>query len=570
MLSRKFWDAFRSQVKVFARARRGNVAMIFALSLIPITIAAGAGLDLSRALMVRARLAEALDAAGLAIGASQNLSSDNIKSLAQAYFKANYTADSSFGIPAAVDVKTQDQQVILSTSVSMPTTLMNVVGIKTISVGYSSKIVWGQTKLWVSLVLDNTGSMCQPYKTDAPCDSPPKGSVTKIAALITATHNLLNILKSASAHTNDVLVSIVPFAKDVNIGTSHVSDKWINWSDWESAPANGTPSTSDGPGADCPWSTGRNGEGFTCQSTPVNNSSTVSKIPSTGTYAGYFCPSVDSGSANSGRASRYYNGCYDSTATTTVKTKTIDTGKNATCGSTSNCTCTGTGSSRKCVQTTTTVGAPYTHKWIVNDHSTWSGCVMDRDQDNDVGIATPSGSSTNFYAENTTTCINATKSSIKLAPMQPLTDARSDDGSTTPLSKAIDAMQANGNTNQTIGIIHGLQSLVPGDPYNAGTLPNDTTMVLIILSDGLNTQNRWSGTASDIDAREKLACKAARDKGAVIYSVFVDLNGAQGNSAPLQDCATDSAHYFDLTSADQIDTAFKAIGTAITQLRVAQ
>jgi len=28
-------------------------------------------------------------------------------------------------------------------------------------------VVWGQTKLWVSLVLDNSGSMCQP--TSQPC-----------------------------------------------------------------------------------------------------------------------------------------------------------------------------------------------------------------------------------------------------------------------------------------------------------------------------------------------------------------------------------------------------------------
>ncbi len=567
MVLKNSWRAFRMRLKQFAHARHGNVAMIFALSLIPIMVAAGAGLDLSRALMVRARLASALDAAGLALGATQNLTTDQMTSLARAYFKANYTADASFGIPADVTVTPSDQNVVLSTTVSMPTTLMSVVGINTLTVGYSSKVVWGQTKLWVSLVLDNTGSMCQPYKSDAPCNNPPATATTKIGALIAATHNLLGILQGASANPNDVLVSIVPFTKDVNIGTGHVSDSWINWSDWESAPANGNPSSSIGPGSNCPYSSGN--QGYICQSTPVNGSSSIGRIASTGTYTGYICPGVDNGRSNAGRGSRYYNGCYDSEASTTTTTKTVSTGRNATCNGYSNCTCSGSGSAKICTQTTTTVGAPYTHKWIVNDHSTWIGCVMDRDQDNDVGIATPSGTSTNFYAENTTTCINANTSSIKLAPMTPLTDIRSTTGAQT-LSDAVDAMQANGNTNQTIGIIHGLQTLVPGDPYNAGTLPPDTTMVLIILSDGLNTQNRWSSSQSDIDAREKLACQAAKDKGAVIYSVFVDLNGTQGNSAPLQNCATDAAHYFDLTSADQIDTAFKAIGTAITQLRVAQ
>ena len=55
----------------FAYARQGNVAMIFALSLVPITVAAGAGLDMSRAMIVRSRLTEALDAAGLAVGGTQ-------------------------------------------------------------------------------------------------------------------------------------------------------------------------------------------------------------------------------------------------------------------------------------------------------------------------------------------------------------------------------------------------------------------------------------------------------------------------------------------------------------------
>jgi Flp pilus assembly protein TadG len=555
MQLKKTWRAFQVRLKQFAHARRGNVAMIFALSLIPITVAAGAGLDLSRALMVRARVAEALDAAGLAIGATQNLTNDQITSLARAYFKANYTADPSFGIPADVNVVTSDQTVVLSTSVSMPTTLMNIVGIKSLTVGYSSKVVWGQTKLWVSLVLDNTGSMCQPYKSDAPCNNPPKTATTKIAALISATHNLLGILQSASAHPNDVLVSIVPFTKDVNVGTSHVSETWINWSDWESAPPNApTLSSSLGPGSSCPFSW--YSQGYACAGTRTNdpncssrwmNSDCVSQVPS----SGLICPGADDGSRNSGRASRYYNGCYNSTPNTT----TVSSCKNK-----SNCTCT----SGVCTQTT-----GYSHTWVKNDHSTWTGCVMDRDQDNDVGIATPSGTSTNFYAENTTTCVNATTTSIRLAPVTPLTDIRDTTGAQT-LSDAVDAMQANGNTNQTIGIIHGLQTLVPGNPYNAGTLPKDTTMVLIILSDGLNTQNRWTSNADSINAREKLACQAAKDKGAIIYAVFVDLNGTQGNSAPLQDCATDAQHYFDLTSADQINTAFKAIGTQITQLRVAQ
>jgi hypothetical protein len=67
-----------------------------------------------------------------------------------------------------------------------------------------------------------------------------------------------------------------------------------------------------------------------------------------------------------------------------------------------------------------------------------------------------------------------------------------------------------------------------------------------------------------------LICTAAKAAGFTIYAVYVDLNGTQGNSTVLQNCATDTNHYFDLTTATAIVTTFSQIATEITQLRVAQ
>jgi len=50
----------------FARARRGNVAMIFALSLPPLILMTLGGVDIHRASTVRVNLQDALDAAALA------------------------------------------------------------------------------------------------------------------------------------------------------------------------------------------------------------------------------------------------------------------------------------------------------------------------------------------------------------------------------------------------------------------------------------------------------------------------------------------------------------------------
>jgi hypothetical protein len=65
-------------------------------------------------------------------------------------------------------------------------------------------------------------------------------------------------------------------------------------------------------------------------------------------------------------------------------------------------------------------------------------------------------------------------------------------------------------------------------------------------------------------------CTAAKNAGFTIYTIYVDLNGTQGNSTVLQNCATDSSKYFDLTTSGAIITTLNAIAEQITQLRVAQ
>jgi hypothetical protein len=130
-------------------------------------------------------------------------------------------------------------------------------------------------------------------------------------------------------------------------------------------------------------------------------------------------------------------------------------------------------------------------------------------------------------------------------------------------------MQAMGNTNQAIGIANGWQALTTGNPYGAPTVPANTTRYIILLSDGLNTQNRWTTDASQIDDRESDTCTAAKADGVVIYTLYVHVNGG-GNSAPLQGCASDASKYYDLTSSSQIASAFADITKQITNVRVSK
>ena len=61
---------FRAEFRRFMDAASGQVAITFGLVLIPLILAIGCGVDISRAVVVKMRLGEALDAAGLAVSST--------------------------------------------------------------------------------------------------------------------------------------------------------------------------------------------------------------------------------------------------------------------------------------------------------------------------------------------------------------------------------------------------------------------------------------------------------------------------------------------------------------------
>ena len=219
-----------AKLRAFFRGRRGNISMLYALAIIPVLGAVGFGVDMTRAIYVQQRLAAMLDAAALAVGAQPGLSQSDAQTVAQDYFNANNTLDPSFGVPHPLTVTITGQSVRVTTSTAMPTTIGNLLGITNVPLQVSSNVVWGQTKLWVSLVLDNTGSMTQ---TDG-------SGLSKLSALQTATNQLIDILHGAALNDGDVQVALIPFSKTVNVGAANAGAAWIDWTDWASAPANAT------------------------------------------------------------------------------------------------------------------------------------------------------------------------------------------------------------------------------------------------------------------------------------------------------------------------------------------
>jgi hypothetical protein len=369
------------------------------------------------------------------------------------------------------------------------------------------------TKLRVSLVLDNTGSMAQ---TDAT-------GTSKIAALKTATHQLLKQLENIAINPGDVRVSIVPFSLDVNTGTANVNANWIDWKDWEASPTPNAPSPNVGPGSPCPYTNAS--DGYKCAGSATNdrncnlnsNNTCVAVIPGSGDI----CPSAHKADANNGRGAHFYNGCWNSVP---------DPNKPGT----------------------------WSHKWVSNDHSTWKGCFMDRAQDNDATNATPvaGDSQSMFPAENNDYCPPVALNALSF-------DFATLDGK-------VDQMLPNGSTNQTIGLAWGWQALTSTNPLNAPAQDPTVQNVIVLLSDGLNTQNRFAGDGSNansaVDKRMALACTNAKDAKIRIYTVLV----MAGNSDVLRNCATDTQKYFELTTAGQIVTAFNSIAIELANLHLSR
>jgi hypothetical protein len=95
------------------------------------------------------------------------------------------------------------------------------------------------------------------------------------------------------------------------------------------------------------------------------------------------------------------------------------------------------------------------------------------------------------------------------------------------------------------------------------------SQVIILLTDGLNTEDRWYTQQSSIDARQQLTCNNVKAAGITLYTVQVN-TGGDPTSTLLQNCASSADKFFLLTSANQIVTTFQTIGTALSQLRIAK
>jgi Flp pilus assembly protein TadG len=198
--------------------RRGNVAITFALAIIPVFGAMGAAVDYSLANSARTNMQASLDATAIALSRMMPLTQQQLDTIGGQFFFGNLGNSPLANITVTILASTTD--IKLDATGTFNTGLASVlklVGAPTsFPVGAHATVAWNNGKVEVALALDNTGSM---------------NDNDKLNQLKIASHNLIEILKNAAKSPGDAKVSIVPFGVQVKLDTSLKNSAWLRWDD---------------------------------------------------------------------------------------------------------------------------------------------------------------------------------------------------------------------------------------------------------------------------------------------------------------------------------------------------
>ena len=543
-------ERLRQGLSRLFRGREGSVATIFAIAMVPIMLAAGVGLDMSRAMQNRQNLQDALDSTALALAHLPTTTPQaTLNSKASAWLNANLNANQLGTVTLTVTPSTS--QIVLDASAAVPTTLTQIAGYKTLPITAHSTVSWGVGHVEVALVLDNTGSMSDD---------------NKLTSLVSSAKTLVATLLAANT-TNDpsaVKISIVPFSNTVNIGASYRGQTWIDptadaydgtaYDLFKTNPYNGSPvnrfTLLDNLGV--AWGgcveTRPQWVGGVDKSYDITDLAPNAALPGT-RIVPYFAPDEpDDTYSSHGHTYNYYANNYMDDGSPTTGSGWADNQGN--------------------------ILKYYPVSTTSQGHTTTTN-------PNPLTGADPYVDGYN-YGPNFGCGVTA---------LQRLTNSSSS------LNTVLNNMVAVGDTNVPLGLFWGWETLTPNAPFADGVAygtPN-ITKIVIVLTDGANhsstnlNQNDdsyYSGVGYDwqhlistnakafddpglsMNDREAKICANMKAQKIVIYAVPVEVTDTTAMSL-LSGCATDSAHYLNVTSSSDLAAAFASIAGSIGNLRIA-
>ncbi len=190
-------------VKRFGTCQRGTVAILYALSAVPVCVAAGSAIDYVRYFAGTTELQSSLDSAALAAASTKDATNEERVALAEATFLANLQNGSLSGADVTRSFEIEDDTVVAAADMNMPTSFMRFGGISSMELSISAEVaVPGDKKAEIALVLDYSGSMNETIA----------GGV-KYVAMRNAAKDLISDLEAANP--DKVKFGLVPFSHHV-------------------------------------------------------------------------------------------------------------------------------------------------------------------------------------------------------------------------------------------------------------------------------------------------------------------------------------------------------------------
>lgn len=504
-------------IRKFLSDRSGNFAIMSALLALPLVLGAGVAVDYARYSASHRHLQELADAAALALAASKEQNREKLEKMANDVIAANRDPNRLASVSIASLATTADD-IDLALDGDIPATIMSIAGYDRLpskASALAERAVRGNVE--VALILDNTWSMSD---TDA------KG-VSKIATLKTAAARLVDELMQTEDGV--VRIGLVPYADYVNVGTQHRGASWLEvGADYTTTPA---PET-------CVWK------------------DVTSNVCDRYTEWRTCTRSVDG-------VSEEYR-CRDCA----VELRPVTTHKEV---------CSGGGS-----------GTAYK----------WFGCVGSRRtsdnrlHDKNPSVRYPGYLATAYRCPNPIVTLSTSKNTLKTA-IEDMVINR-DGTAYRPL------------TYIPAGLIWGLNVLSPGAPFEDSQAYDERNLkprkVAVLMTDGENTLRFRSSDGRHIDidyekdeknqpkldangkriltqtgknqfatvnAETVSICDYMKTKNIEIFSIAFMVEDATAKSM-LEDCATDSSHYYDATDSEALLAAFSGIGASLRVVRLAR
>jgi Flp pilus assembly protein TadG len=500
----------------FGSQERGGVAVIFALTLIPLLMLSGMAIDIAANSNVRRKAQNAVDAAALSLAKlPAGLTDADLSDRARRQVTAAMAGSQAIGLGVGM-VRSGDTIRVTATGTT-PTTLTRIMAFTSLPLNVSGTSKRGSGNLEVALVLDNTGSM--------------EGA--KLANLKSAATDLVNNLfdEVDPAKPNALKVAVVPFSMTVNVGPGRAGEGFVDKDGLASyhsqifaSKANRLSLFSK---MNVPW-------GGCVESRPAPHD--VEDTPASqgnpdSLFVPYFAPDE---SDYDGNAANDYLSDYVGFAGLFDYDNRRRQGQVAKYGT-----------SWRVGRTDRAQGSRYLY-------GPNSGCELQPITPLTTSKATVAAAISNMSViGDTNVAIGLAWGWHVLSPTGPLVKGAPYSDTTTRKFAVVmtDGQNTSGYRNNSNASIYSGIGYIWAN--RLGTTSNDA---------GERTRA--------IDARLSLLCSNMKKAGIQIFTVRVEVD--EGTSDLLRDCATNPSMFYDVTDSGNLTATFRAIGAQISELRISR